>query len=164
MTDEQKALFLWKLGPGDVNKLLMGQNPIPEKHVRATADSWEIKPMPEKTGFLSLNVRIGDGEMDRLLMGHIPEVQEDHWFIWCDDTTIHVHRSWTGECVFEGTYENREDGKYLTGIRVNICTESIPGMAPCAAAALYLSLVAAEVGYDWEYYWDRFIEATEKGE
>ena len=87
LTDEQKALLAWKLGPGDANKFLRGENPIPEKKVRATADSWKIKPISDKCGTLVLHMYIRDDNMEILKMGHIPEVMEDHWFIWCDDST-----------------------------------------------------------------------------
>ena len=31
LTDEQKAMLLWKLAPGGANKVISGQSPVPSK-------------------------------------------------------------------------------------------------------------------------------------
>lgn len=171
LTDEQKALLAWKLGPGDSNKFLRGENPIPEKKVRATAESWKNKPMSDKFGTLALHVHITDENMKIIQMGHIPEVMEDHWFMWCDDTHIRFYRSWTGECMFEAEYckENQGEGYIIGNVKVNLSDEIDFAFGPEASCALFMCLIRAEIASQWEgihshedLYWDRFIDALEK--
>lgn len=167
MDEQQKAMLLWKLGPGDINKLLTGGNPIPEKKVRATEESWhDLKPMAEKNGEILMGVKIMDEVMEILRMGHIPEVMEDHWFMYCTDDTIRFFRSWSGECVFEAQYEkgSAEDGGYvITRLLVNLDCPDVPYMGPQAAGDLFMCLVSAEVGADCYRYWERFEDSLENG-
>lgn len=172
LTDEQKAMLAWKLGPGDANKFLREENPVPEKRVRATADSRENKPMSSKFGTLVLNLHITDANMEVIRMGHIPEVQEDHWFIWCDDSAIRICRSWTGACMFEAEYtkESEGDGYKITEVKVNLDKDEMDfTFGPEASCALFMCLIRAEIASQWQgrhslkdLYWDKFIHALEK--
>ena len=173
LTDEQKTLLAWKLGPGDANKFLRGENPIPEKKVRATADSWKIKPISDKCGTLVLHMHITDANMEIIMMGHIPETMEDHWFIWCDDSHIRIHRSWSGECMFEAEYSKNPDGNgYTIGdVKVNLSDEMDYAFSPQASYALFRCLIRAEIASQWngththsmeDLYWNHFIDELEK--
>lgn len=171
LTEEQKALLAWKLGPGDANKFLRGENSIPEKKIRATADNCNIKPISGKYGTLRIDLHIDKSNMDILRMGHIPEVMEDHWFIWCDDSHISIHRSWSGECMFEAEYckETEGDGYMIGTVKVNLGDEMDYSFGPEASCALFMCLIRAEIASQWDgfrsmedLYWDKFIEALER--
>ena len=43
-----------------------------------------------------MNERISAEAMQEVRYGHIPEAMEDHWFMYCDESTIRYHRSWKG--------------------------------------------------------------------
>ena len=45
-------------------------------------------------------------------MGHIPEVMEDHWFMYCDENSINYFRSWTGNQIFKGYYRLENESLY----------------------------------------------------
>lgn len=171
LTDEQKAMLAWKLCPGDANKFLRGENPIPEKKVRATADSWKNLPISNKCGTLVLNQYITAKNMEVIRMGHIPEVMEDHWFIWCDDSHIRIHRSWTGICMFEAEYRKAadDDGYVIGDVKVNLDDSVEYAFGPDASCALFMCLIRAEIASAWksgdsqkELYWDSFIDKIEK--
>lgn len=73
--------------------------------VPATAEDWQTEPMPkENISRVDIHIALSAEQMAGLRMGHIPTCQEDHWFMYVDDTHIHIYRSWTGICVFEARY------------------------------------------------------------
>ena len=162
---ERRALLLWKLGPGDMNRLMSGENPCPEKTQRATADSWQnLQQMPEKVGLVKMGVPVSAEDMEILRMGHIPAVMEDHWFMYCDDTAIRYYRSWTGTLIFEAEYCRDGDGYKITSLKVNLECGDVPWMGPQAAGSLFMCLAAADIDADWYRFWERFVENLEKGE
>ena len=168
MEDGQKAMLLWKLGPGDMNRALRGENPIPHKKTRATAESWDnLKPMPEKKGLLRMGLNIEDADMEIIRMGHIPEVMEDHWLMYCTEDTIRFHRSWSGECIYEAHYVKATEGKQgyvIDTVAVNLDCPDMPPFGPRAAGDLFMMLLAAEMGYGWYQFWEQFVESLEKGD
>lgn len=76
----------------------MGLAPQSQSPTRvATADDWECQPMPtEGTINININFLLSHAQMKKILMGHIPTAQEDHWFMYCTDSYIRFFRSWTG--------------------------------------------------------------------
>lgn len=99
-----QALMFWKLSFANPN-VAMGlvQVPMPSSKP-ATADSWETEPMPEEgveTVVFQRALTIED--MNHLMMGHIPNCQEDHWFMYCDGQNFRIYRSLSGRCVFEAS-------------------------------------------------------------
>ena len=168
LTDEQKAMLLWKLGPGDMNKTLRGENPIPEKKVRATETSWgDLQPMSEKRGRIHMGVKIMKEAMEALKMGHVPEVQEDHWFMYCTDDTIRFYRSWSGACIYEAHFADdpeRDDCCVIDILTVTLDWQDVPPMGPRASGDLFMMLVAAEIGADWYQFWEQYLQSQENGE
>lgn len=43
---------------------------------------------------IAFDFRISAEAMDIIRKGHIPEAQENHWFMYCDDEYIRDYRSW----------------------------------------------------------------------
>ena len=50
-----------------------------------------------------------------LKLGHIPQEMEDKWFGYIEEDTLHIHRRWTGFCIYivkicssSGSYRRRE--------------------------------------------------------
>ena len=67
----------------------------------------------------SSEFKITKEEMNILKMGHIPEVMEDHWFMYCDDNSINYYRSWTGIQIFKAYYKIVDDEYVIYEIDVN---------------------------------------------
>ena len=66
----------------------------------ATKDSWKTEAMSELNAEINLNIKLTNEEFEKLKNGHIPEVMEDHWFLYYENHKFYCHRSWTGICVF----------------------------------------------------------------
>jgi hypothetical protein len=70
--------------------------------VKATKESWRTKPMPEQREQLDVVRHFGADEYERLAQGLVPASQDDRWFVYVDDDhVVHVHRSWSGDCIYE---------------------------------------------------------------
>lgn len=160
--DQFKAVMRWKLGLGNFNKLLEGESPIPTKNKVATRESWQIQPMPEGEDVSRCEVKISvpQSVMKILRKGHIPEVQEDHWFMYADDSHIRYYRSWTGMCAFEAHYRKNRSGNYIIdSLSMNKALAEFGVNGDMAGVALFQYLLTAEVDGDAELAWQKYIEA-----
>lgn len=153
--DEQKALMMWKMGAGNSAKRFNGENPIPEKKTKATKDSWNIEPMPERNTVIPMDVTIPTKAMEIVKYGHIPDAMEDHWFMYCDEDTIHYYRSWTGLCIYVAKY-TAEKGRYrITQLQVNRDPEQYGCTDDEHDIALFMALLTEEYGGDASEYWNK---------
>ena len=109
---------MWKNGLGDMNKFLNGQNPLPGKKEKATANSWKCKPLSQYKQ-IECNIELTHKEYEILSMGHIPEVMEDHWFMYCDENSINYFRSWTGNQIFKGYYRLENESCIIYSLEIN---------------------------------------------
>lgn len=87
--------------------------------LRATADSWKIKPMPTRQKRLLITGNYTPDEMRHIERGFIPATQEDKWFIYLDGEWLHFHRSWTGTCIFQLHLAASETGCQADELIVN---------------------------------------------
>lgn len=155
--DTRRARTMWKMGLGNSAKRFDGEDPIPEKRETATQDSWNTLPMPEKHVTVPLDLRLTDKQMATVLLGHIPEAMEDHWFMYCANNQIHYHRSWTGLCIFEAAFEESFDGFRVSNLTINQDPEQCRS-EPEKATALFCALLMEECGGDAEKYWEKYLE------
>lgn len=163
MMKQQCAIMRWKLGLGTLNGFLEGRDGLPKKDVVATADSWKTEAMPDDEDDFSIidyteNYSLEDLEI--LKKGHIPEVQEDHWFMYCTDDCIRYYRSWTGMCAFEAYYHVDEELNMMIFDKIivnrNLVQFGVNGDQP--AVALFRYLIDAECGhFDAENSWEAYI-------
>ena len=70
----------------------------------ARREDWTIQPMPDRHAVLEMDIAYTAWEMARIRRGLIPHEMEDKWFIFYEGQTLHVHRSWTGFCIFEAEF------------------------------------------------------------
>ncbi len=117
--DELKALMMWKMGAGNSAKRFNGEDPIPAKTKVSTKNSWKTEPMPTEHVLIPMDVKIPRAAMQVVKYGHIPEAMEDHWFMYCEDSTIRYYRSWTGICIFIAKYVEEGDKCTITELQVN---------------------------------------------
>jgi len=154
-TDEMKALQMWKMGTGNPAKRFNGEDPIPTKTEVATKDSWKIEPMPEKNVSIPLNVTIPRAAMQIVKCGHIPDAMEDHWFMYCDDSTIRYYRSWKGICIFIAKYVEEGSLCTITELQVNRDSGQYGSKDNDHDVALFMALLTKEYGGDASKYWQK---------
>lgn len=130
---------------------------MPPKTKVATKDSWKVLPMPDKKTVIPLNVTLPTDVMHIIKYGHIPEAMEDHWFMYCDEDTIHYHRSWTGFCIFEAKYEKYSSGYKITYLKVNRDPEQYGCTDIRKDANLFMALLTEEYGGDAGEYWKQAL-------
>lgn len=121
LIDEQKskeAIYMWKNGLGDMNKYLNGENPLPKKNKKANADSWKCIPF-SNCKRIDCNIVLTQKEFEILSMGHIPEVMEDHWFMYCDKSSVNYFRSWSGIQIFKGYYKLDNNSYIIYALEIN---------------------------------------------
>lgn len=120
--------------------------------------------MPDNDDVSTVEVRIdlNPEQMIILRMGHTPEAQEDHWFMYCDEEYIRYYRSWTGMCAFEAHYHAEDHHFVIDSLKMNhaLCEFGVNGDA--AGVALFRYLIIAEVGYDAEEAWQAYLAAWER--
>ena len=155
--EQTEALQMWTMGAGNSAKRFNGENPIPPKTKVAIKSSWKVMPMPDKNTVIPLNVTLPSDVMRIIKYGHIPEAMEDHWFMYCDEDTIHYHRSWTGICIFEAEYEEYGGGYRITHLKVNRDPEQYGSTDIRKDANLFLTLLTEEYGGDATAFWNKFL-------
>jgi len=159
---EKLAIMKWKLGLGDFNKAMVGEDPLPDKSIIATPESWKTSPMPSDPREISdicFDFPIPEDSMKTIFKGHIPAVQEDHWFMYCDSEWIRYFRSWTGMCAFEAHYTKNERGYVVDRLRMNHALAEFGVNGNDAGEALFQYLILAEAGGDAETAWMNYEAA-----
>ena len=151
----RQALLMWKMGAGNSAKRFNGENPMPVKTKVATKDTWNTEPMPDKHTTIPMAETIPSAAMRRVRYGHIPEAMEDHWFMYCDDTTIRYYRSWTGFCIYIAKYENDGESSRITQLTVNRDPEQYSCTDDEHDVALFMALLTEEYGGDASEYWQK---------
>lgn len=165
--DEFKTIMRWKLGLGNLNNIMFERkSPLPDKTRKATPNDWNIQPMTadenEKSS-IELNIPIQKTVMDILSLGHIPEAQEDHWFMYCDDEHIRYYRSWTGICAFEAHYHKESDDHYRIDYLTMAHSLAEFGVnGDEAGVMLFRYLITAEAEGDTEAAWNDYLKAWDK--
>lgn len=152
-SDGIRALIMWTMGAGNSAKRFNGENPIPAKTKVATKDSWKTLPMPDRNTTIPLDVTIPHAAMDIVKMGHIPSAMEDHWFMYCDESSIRYYRSWTGICIFVAKYEECGEQYRITELTANREQEQYGSTDDEHDVALFLALLTEEFGGDASEFW-----------
>lgn len=79
--------------------------PPPLKRPIARREDWSNRLMPARRERLASERILTPAEMARVSRGFIPVVQEQKWFAFFEDGTLHLHRSWTGLAVYRLRFE-----------------------------------------------------------
>ena len=156
--EEEKALMMWKLGAGNSAKRFNDENPIPEKTKVATKDTWNVEPMPEKRVVIPLDETIPSDAMRVVKYGHIPDAMEDHWFMYCDESTIRYYRSWTGFCIYVARYVDNGIICKITELMVNREPEQYGCTDNEHDVTLFMALLTEEYGGDASKYWNKALK------
>ena len=148
--DVKKALLMWTMGAGNSARRFNNEDPMPAKTNVA-------KPMGDPlTMFVAVpqNHYLTAKQMEVIKWGHIPDAMEDHWYMFCDDTTINYLRSWTGFHIFEAHYVKCGDEYRITELRINNNQDEHRLVNVDGAVALFYALLVSEYGGDASAYWN----------
>lgn len=161
--EELDSIMHWKLGLGDMNKYLSGEDPMPEKKCAPTQEMIdEYEPMPtNNVSCIELAIPIAADDIKILKQGHIPDSMEDHWFMYTDDEYIRYFRSWSGMCAFEAHYKPEQEHYVIDKIRINRAISEFGVNGDKAGIMLFRYLVSAEIGADATSAWQEYIDALE---
>ncbi len=77
----------------------------------ARREDWKTLPLPRKRARLALERSYSPEQYAEIALGFIPREMEDKWFIFLEADRLYLHRSWTGFCLYEARFEQR-DGRY----------------------------------------------------
>lgn len=84
-----------------------------------TSKSWKIKDMPIERGYITINRIIPFEDMKLIFQGFKPSGMGDKWFMYCDEYSIRIYRSWSGDCIFIGYFETFKSDFIITQLAVN---------------------------------------------
>jgi hypothetical protein len=77
----------------------------------ATRNSWQNTPIPDSNKTeLKYEKVFTQKEYDRIKLGQLSEVMEEHWFAYFEKDCFYWFRSWTGTGVFEVYLEPQTNG------------------------------------------------------
>lgn len=85
-----------------VLELALAMLPVRPPLVRPIALRGDWKKHPMAATRLALDVQgiFSTQEMARVWRGHVPQCQEEKWFVYYEDDVLHAYRSWTGWAFF----------------------------------------------------------------
>ncbi len=86
---------------------------------KATRSDWKIQIISELKTQLRVEEIFTKEEYKYLTWGFIPVSMDDRWFFYLEDDWLHIHRSWTGYCIFQVRLEKFEDGYSIAEAWVN---------------------------------------------
>lgn len=78
----------------------------------AQPTDWKTEPMPDETDSLDFHKIFSSEEFERVKLGLIPREMEDKWFIYYDNHTLNIHRSWTGYHIYKIIIQPLENNTY----------------------------------------------------
>jgi hypothetical protein len=85
----------------------------------AKESDWQTQPLPSQRSTIPVDRRFSSAEIQRLRSGLVPEEMEDKWFIYWQDDTLFLHRSWTGFCVYVVRFAPEGDAYRMVEAEVN---------------------------------------------
>ena len=85
----------------------------------AQAIDWETHELPAERDGISIGKMFTCAEMELVRRGYVPEAMEDKWFIYWENNTLYLHRSWTGFCIFVVRFQEEHDGYLMRDADVN---------------------------------------------
>jgi hypothetical protein len=107
----------------------------------AKATDWQTLPLPAQRASFAVERTFSQAEIERIRLGLIPEEMEDKWFIYWQDDTLHLHRSWTGVCIYVLRFAEEGDAWKVTRAEVNRDPEQYSQTSDASDASLVSYLI-----------------------
>jgi hypothetical protein len=97
-----------------------------EKMKKATQNMGKTIPLSKINIRLHYNRVFSREEYDKISYGLIPQEMEDKWFIYFQNHVLCLHRSWTGFCIYQLTFQDKDDGYTAVETLANIDKNQSP--------------------------------------
>lgn len=88
-------------------------------HAAANRNDWKVFPMTESKAQIPLDLTYENEEFASIAQGLLPESMDDRWVIVVEDGHILFYRSWTGIMIYDCSFEEKEDGVWISSMYVN---------------------------------------------
>jgi hypothetical protein len=108
---------------------------------RATRASWKTKPMPEAKQPLHVEKIYSAVAYSGIARGMIPAEMEDKWFMFLEDDWLYLHRSWSGNLIYQVRFEPTSDEYRIAEVWVNRDPSQYTETNEEYEAALLLTLI-----------------------
>ena len=82
--------------------------------IQATRKTHTIYPFPRSRALIPFDRSFTAEEFERVKLGVVPHVMEDHWSIFLENGWLYFVRSWTGFCVYKVRVEQKNDTARIT--------------------------------------------------
>jgi hypothetical protein len=115
----------------------------------ARREDWKTEPLPDQHVTLLVEKTYTAQEMSLIRLGVIPEEMEDKWFIFYEDDTLHCHRSWTGNCIYQAQFVEHDDVFVCTQVRANRDQDQYRAPDDEDDVKSFLRLVSIFLLHDW---------------
>jgi hypothetical protein len=122
----------------------------------ATRADWKILPMPAQRARLELDLTFDDTEFQKLAAGLVPKEMEDKWFIYFERPWLHLHRSWTGFCVYQVRFESDGGRHRVIEAIANRNPEQYRTQSEAQDVLLLTVLLLNRVGHDSQALWKKY--------
>ena len=162
--EQKRFVAEWTMGLG-----VMGdptnKGTASQQQRRAIRSDWKTRPMPMERTEIDLGLSVTTEEFERLAMGHIPQVMEDHWFMYFDGESLCFHRSWTGICIFKvHVVRNKaEDAYVLTCVTANRDRSQYSRTNDKSDQLMAVILVGQVLGKDVGSLWEAYHASEAHG-
>lgn len=83
---------------------------------RVCREDWQVLDMPDLNVKLTVSHSWSQPEVAKIARGYLPQDMDDRWFAWFDGKVLHMHRSWTGHCIYKVAFEQ---GNRAVSVTVN---------------------------------------------
>jgi hypothetical protein len=90
----------------------------------ARRTDWKVIEMPATRAHLNVERVFAPEDFARLTFGVIPRSMEEKWFVFFESPWLYLHRSWSGECIYQIRFEQCPGG---VGIAEAIARREVGG-------------------------------------
>ncbi|MDC8783615.1 hypothetical protein [Roseateles koreensis] len=90
-----------------------------DAHPIALRSDFKKRPFPAKRVLIPFESEFSLEDMSKLIRGSMPRGMDEKWFIYFESTALHMHRSWTGFCIFRVHFALTSEGWFSRHIEAN---------------------------------------------
>ena len=157
-SEAKKVVDMWTMGLGVMDGAQGAKCHGAERERRALKCDWKTLPMPIRRAEIELGLPVTAEELNVLVLGHIPQVMEDHWFVYFDGESVCFHRSWTGICIYKVhvRHDANGDGYILSHVTVNRERSHYSETSDKRDRLLATILVGQALGKDVKALWEAY--------
>jgi hypothetical protein len=122
----------------------------------ATRGDWKTAPLPSARKSLLFDGSYTSAEFERIKEGLIPESMDDKWFVFFEEPWLHLHRSWTGFCIYQVRFEPAGEGVRVAEVLANREPDQYGETDDTRDMLMLAVLLDGRAGRQTDAAWDRF--------